>query len=334
MALGRALEAEQDAREAAKLAEDRSGIAFHSRRSLALALAAQDKRTEAESMSRQVAAFFRDRNEPAEAARALLELARVQRRRPGSAAVVVESLRTALVQGDYSRRDVLIGEIERELAEVNQEELFRRAYRRARGAGIPEDIGSLSVTQGEKATILFLDLRNFTGFSLTQDPRIVQMTLNQIFADVAAVVARHDIVINQYLGDGFMALVRDKDHARRAVLGALEMHTVIAAFNRPRRLLGPEPLLEARIGVATGDVVFGNIGTYRKLDFTAVGPTVNLAARLQADARPGMVCINEETYRRVQQEFAFEDGAGRLVTLKGIGEARIWDVTAHGTGAG
>ena len=326
VALGRATEAEEDAREAERLAGDHSEIAFHARRAMALALASQDKWAAAEPMLRQAAAFFRDRKDSAEAARALLELARVQRRRPGASAVVIESLRSALEQADFSRRDVLVSEIERELAEVNQEELFRRAYRRARGAGIPEDIGSLSVTQGEKATILFLDLRNFTGFSLTQDPRIVQMTLNQIFADMAAVVSRHDIIINQYLGDGFMALVRDKDHARRAVAGALEMHSVIAAFNRPRRLLGPEPLLEARIGVATGDVVFGNIGTYRKLDFTAVGPTTNLAARLQTEARPGMVCISEETFHRLQDGFTYEADGGRRATLKGIGDVRVWDV--------
>ena len=124
--------------------------------------------------------------------------------------------------------------------------------------------------------------------------------------------------------------MRDKDHARRAVAGTLEMHSVVAAFNRPRRLLGTALLLEARIGVATGDVVFGNIGTYRKLDFTAVGPTTNLAARLQAEARPGMVCISEETYRRVQEDFVFEAPGGRQVTLKGIGEVRVWDVAgAH-----
>ena len=82
-------------------------------------------------MLRQVAAFFRDRKDSAEAAHALLELARVQRRRPGASAAVIESLRSALEQADYSRRNVLVSEIKRELAEVNQEELFRRAYRRA-----------------------------------------------------------------------------------------------------------------------------------------------------------------------------------------------------------
>src|SRR4051812_4468257 len=99
-----------------------------------------------------------------------------------------------------------------------------------------------------------------------------------------------------------MALVRGEGHARRAVAGGLDLLAALEAFNRPRRLLDL-PELQARIGVSTGEVVFGNIGTYRKIDFTAVGPTTNRAARLQGEAIPGAVCASQETYERIKDEF-------------------------------
>lgn len=333
LALGRSTDAEADARAAEKLAVDHPEVVCHASRALALALAAHGKFGDAEARLKSAAAFFKHQKEPAEAARTFLELSRVQASRPDGHAALVESLRAALEQADQSRRDALIEEIERALTKADREELYKRAYRRARGAGVPEDLGSLTAVRGEKATILFLDLKNFTGFSLLNDPHLVQRTLNQIFADMTAVVERHNIIISQYLGDGFMAVVRDADHAARAVAGALEMQAVVAAFNRPRRLLEGEHLLEARIGVATGDVVLGNIGTYRKLDFTAVGPTTNLAARLQTECRPGSVCIGEETWQRVKDLFTLDDHAGRIADLKGIGTMRVWDVLRARSGA-
>jgi class 3 adenylate cyclase len=259
----------------------------------------------------------------AEAARTHLELARVMRQ--ASSRLVPEALLVALDWAERSRRVTLIHTIEAELRKASEAELYRRAYRRARGWGIREDIASLSDVQGEKATILFFDLRNFTGFSLLQDPHTVQVTLNQVFAELAAVVERHHIVVNQYLGDGFMALVREDGHPRRAVRGGLEMLQALEGLNRARRLLGL-PLLQARIGVCTGDVVFGNLGTHRKIDFTAVGPTVNQAARVQGEALPNAVCVSQGTYERVKDEVAVKDVDGRQVALKGIGEVRVWDV--------
>jgi class 3 adenylate cyclase len=176
--------------------------------------------------------------------------------------------------------------------------------------------------------VLFLDLRDFSGFALEEDANLVMLTLNQIFADLAEVLERHDIVVNQYLGDGFMALVRGEDHPRRAVAAGLDMHEALKGFNRPRRALGLR-LLEPRIGVATGDVHLANVGTHRKIDFTAVGPTTNLAARLQGEAIPASVCVPEPTYARVRGQFSVANEAGRVANPKGMGEVRVWDVTGR-----
>lgn len=325
LALGRVDEAAQEVQRAEALAEGRADAVFHARRAKAQVHAARGEYPQAERLLRDAAAHFATQNEPAEAARTHLELARVLRL--AAARLVPEVLLEALDWAERSRRDRLIRTVEEELRGVSEAALYRRAYRRARGWGIRDDVAGLSDVRGEKATVLFLDLRDFTGFSLVHDPRAVQATLNQVFAQLAPAVERQKLVVNQYLGDGFMAFAREDGHPQRAVRGGLEMLQALAGLNRPRRLLGL-PALHARIGVATGDVVFGNLGTHRKIDFTAVGPTVNLAARLQGEAAPGAVCVSQGAYERIKDSVHVQDERGRLVTLKGIGEVRVWDVTA------
>jgi class 3 adenylate cyclase len=333
LGLGDVAGAEADARRAEQLFAGKQfaeGV-FHARTVLALVRAAQGQALEAEPLLLRSAAHFDECGEGAEAARCYLYLARVRRQRGAAPLVVVEALHAALDRAERSRRDGLVAAVEAELREVDEAELCRRAYRRARGRGIAEDTTSLRHGSGEKATVLFLDLRNFSGWSLTEDPRTVMMTLNQIFADLAAALERHDIVVNQYLGDGFMALVREGGHARRAVAGALDLLAALERFNRPRRVLGLPPL-EARVGVSTGDVFFGNVGTHRKVDFTAFGPTTNLAARLLGEAQPGSVCVSEETYKRVRDEVEVREPAGREAELKNVGRHRFWDVVGRRPG--
>jgi class 3 adenylate cyclase len=327
---GKPDDAEADARRAEELFSSKGfqeGV-YHARRARALARAARGEYAEAERLLRPAAAYFDDAGDLAEAARTYLELARLRQAGGGETGLPLEALRSALDRAERSRRDGLVGAIEEELGEVDEVELYQRLYRRARGRGIREEAGPLGDGTGEKATVLFLDLRNYSGYALKEDAAVVLRTLNQIYAELAAVLERHEVIVNQYLGDGFMALVRERDHARRAVAGGLELLRVLEQFNRPRRVLGL-PVLQARIGVSTGQVVLGNIGTHRKMDFTAVGPTTNQAARLQAEAREDAVCVSEGTRDGLGDEFAFHDPAGRVVKLKGMGEARVWDVVGR-----
>lgn len=203
---------------------------------------------------RAAAVWFDDESEPAEAARSYLELARLRRRERGAVGLAREALLAALQRADRSRRDGLIASVERELAEVDEVELYKRLYLRARGRGIRDDIGAMERATGERATVPFLDLRESTLFVMREDPAVVRLTLNQLFAELTEVLLPHKVVINQYLGDGFMALLRAGNHALNAVAGGLEMLEALGRFNRPRKVLGLRPL-EARIGISTGDVV-------------------------------------------------------------------------------
>ena len=78
--------------------------------------------------------------------------------------------------------------------------------------------------------------------------------------------------------------------------------------------------------------MLGNIGTHQKVDFTAVGPTTNQAARLQGKAKPGMVCISQSTHKVVEGRFELDDPAGREEELAGVGKVRVWDVKGRKLG--
>jgi class 3 adenylate cyclase len=268
---------------------------------------------------------FESENSPLEAARALLELARTQRAANEPPTFVRNTLLRALDRAEQARLDPLVEEIERELETVIGAEYWRRFYYRSRGRGIPVSMAQ-SESAGEEATIVFVDIENYSKFALSNDPKLVLGTLNQIFWILADVLQRHQVTVNQHLGDGFMAFARHEGHAHRAVEAGLELLKVIEEeFNRPRRIL-EQPTLEIRIGIATGFVVFGNVGTFYKMDYTAVGETTNLAARLQSECQVGSVCISGKTFDRTRWDFRFREMEGRMVEPKNFPRQRVWDV--------
>src|SRR5262249_51858676 len=153
----------------------------------------------------------------------------------------------------------------------------------------------------------------------------VLLTVNQLLADLDRVLERHQGRVMAYLGGGFFALVREGNHAERAVRAALEMMAVVQAFNQPRAVLGLRPL-PPQLGVASGPVYLGNIGTYRKLDYTAIGAAVNLAQRLMREMGEAGPCVSQETYDLVRDRFEFVPGNPRTVDLRGLGVRPVWDV--------
>jgi tetratricopeptide (TPR) repeat protein len=133
--------------------------------------------------------------------------------------------------------------------------------------------------------------------------------LNRFFELALSEVHRYEGTINQFLGDGFMALfgapISHEDHARRAVLSAIGLQRTLKESN-PGEPYGVECAF--RMGINSGLVVVASIGDNLRMDYTAVGDTTNLASRLQQQAEPGEILINETTARLVQ-------GSIRLETL-------------------
>jgi class 3 adenylate cyclase len=156
-----------------------------------------------------------------------------------------------------------------------------------------------------EVTILFADVRRFTALSEGMKARDVVSLLNDVFELVAARILAHGGTIDKFIGDSVMAYfgapVSQADHAARAVRAALDVQLALAE----RKLCDDTPaehsaFLEVGIGIHTGPVVVGNIGTDRRSDFTAIGDAVNVASRLEKLARPGEILISEAVQRRVR----------------------------------
>jgi adenylate cyclase len=121
-----------------------------------------------------------------------------------------------------------------------------------------------------------------------------------------------------------MVIVRDSRHAERAVEAALDLVAAVEEFNRPRSVLGL-PLIHGRIALHTGEVLLGNVGTYHKMDFTALGAPVRLARGLLHEALQDLPCISDATRAQLRGRGLHFAGP-RVVAVPGMGECEVWDV--------
>jgi class 3 adenylate cyclase len=286
---------------------------------------AQGKYEEAAAVLRQALSYHDGAREQAEGATAQLELARTLLASGALRRVVTQALLDSLERAEACRRPNLVAAAEEELKNHDEEAHWRHVFRRARGRWTPAETDSLSGGTSEQATVLFLNLRGFVPFCQGMDPEEAMVTLNQMLADLSVVLDRYRAQVTAYLGGGFMALLREANHAERAVETALDLLRVVEAFNRPREVLGLR-LLPAQIGIASGGVFLGNIGTYQMMAFTAVGAPVNLASRLVRRAESAAPCISQETRELLRDHFVFAPGNPRSVDLPGIGPRAVWDV--------
>ncbi|MGQ0672511.1 MAG: AAA family ATPase, partial [Hyphomicrobium sp.] len=180
-----------------------------------------------------------------------------------------------------------------------------------------EVLTSRFALEGERklVTVMFCDIANSTPLATRVGAEAMHGLLNTFFDRALAEVHRYEGTINQFLGDGFMALfgapIAHEDHARRALLAATAIQHEVGKAGA----LGEVSL---RMGLNTGIVVVGKIGDNLRMDYTAIGDTTNLAARLQGKAEPGTICVSEATRRAAEAHFGFRS-LGRH-DLKGIAE--------------
>jgi predicted ATPase/class 3 adenylate cyclase len=162
--------------------------------------------------------------------------------------------------------------------------------------------------EGERkqVTVLFADVSGFTSMSEQLDPEEVHQLMNRAFELMLSEVHRYEGTINQFLGDGVMALfgapIAHEDHAQRAVHAALGMHRVLHGYGAElQRTQGIT--FRVRLGLNTGLVVVASIGDNLRMDYTAVGDTTNLAARMVTLAEPGQIVLAEDTHKAVSGYF-------------------------------
>jgi adenylate cyclase len=160
--------------------------------------------------------------------------------------------------------------------------------------------GSIELSKGgtlTELTILFSDIRGFTSISEKMPPQEVVKMLNDYFELMVDILFEHNGILDKFIGDAIMGLwgapVKRPDDATQAVRAAVKMQERLKDWNVDRVAQGRVPI-EIGIGLHTGHVVVGNMGSSKALSYTAIGDGVNLASRLCGVAREGMVVISEE----------------------------------------
>jgi adenylate cyclase len=170
--------------------------------------------------------------------------------------------------------------------------------------GNQESIDTIMEPKDLTSTILFTDIVEFTGLSEKMPPREINMILNQHFSQATDIIFDHDGTLDKFLGDGLMAIfgapMEKKDDAFRAVKAA---HIIRKEFKHTMKEINPKKKFNIRIGVNTGRVVAGNIGSPKRMDYTVIGDPVNTAKRLESIAQPNQILIGPETYKRVKGKF-------------------------------
>jgi adenylate cyclase len=202
----------------------------------------------------------------------------------------------------------------------------RAVYQRFMPAAIVEQILAKpdSIQLGgvnQIVTVLFADIRGFTSLSELIEPDEVVTMLNVYFSEMVEIIFQHGGTIDKFMGDGLMALFgapyTSPNDAANAVRAGIEMqrrlNVIRSTFSRKD---GSALDVNIGIGINTGNVVVGYIGSQRRTDYTAIGDTVNLAARLEHEAGRGELIISETTYTLVKGEFPCEPVGSRVIRGK------------------
>lgn len=240
-----------------------------------------------------------------------------------------------------------IGELGRAFNEMSVElrnrERLRNNFARFVSSAVAEKVISENRTVklgGERrvVTVLFADLRNFTTRAAHMPPERVVGMLNECFRALVDVFPRYGGTLDKFIGDGLMAVFNAPSdlavHEICAVMAGLEMQRVMKSLNDRRRAEGQQEL-ELGIGINTGEVVAGTFGSERRLEYTVIGASVNLAQRIEDHARGGELLIGESTYRAVRH--LVEVDKQEFVLLKGLDTPvdiyKVLDLTAAVRGA-
>ncbi|APW40914.1 adenylate/guanylate cyclase domain-containing protein [Rhodoferax koreense] len=175
-----------------------------------------------------------------------------------------------------------------------------------------DQVAQAEVSASREITVLFSDIRGFTSLSEHRRPEEIVAILNRYFEMQVDVIFRHQGTLDKFIGDAIMAFwsapVQQPDHAALAVQAALDMCDALTRFSEDMAREDASARFDIGIGVHTGQAVVGFLGTARRLDYTAIGDTVNLCSRIEGCTKGvARVLVSEETRRRCADAFDFTD---------------------------
>jgi adenylate cyclase len=198
---------------------------------------------------------------------------------------------------------------------LEAEAVTRERFQRLLSPAIAEQVlsGSVEVKKyGElrETTVLFSDIRGFTSMSERSEAQVIVDMLNEYFERMVELIFEYEGTLDKFVGDEIMALfgapVAHPNDPYRAVKTARRMMEVLEEFNQERAARG-EKAIEIGIGINTGEVIAGYLGSSRALEYTVIGDAVNTGARLCSAAKAGEILISEHTYAKVKDYFAVEE---------------------------
>jgi len=199
-------------------------------------------------------------------------------------------------------------------AKIEQEALTRQRFQRLLSPAIAELVvsGELAVEKGgqsRQASVFFSDIRGFTPMSEKRSARQIVDMLNEYFELMVEVIFKYEGTLDKFVGDEIMALfgapVSHPDDAFRSVKVAVEQMRVLERWNQDRIADNQDPV-RIGIGINTGEVVAGYLGSSKALEYTVIGDVVNTASRLCSAAEAGQILISASTYELVGQHFDCE----------------------------
>jgi adenylate cyclase len=236
----------------------------------------------------------------------------------------------AVAAGDFSvsvpvtTRDelgVLTESFNRMARSLREKEMIKRAFTRYVAREVVEEVlkdPEHAMLRGERreVTVLFCDIRGFTTMAERLSPEEVVSLLNDFYTLMIETTFKHDGTLDKFLGDAVMAVfgapIAHPDHAGRAMRTALDMRAAVAALSERRRAAGKDGI-DVGIGVSLGEVVAGTVGTEERMEYTVIGDSVNVAARLVDQAPPGSILLSRRTY----------DAVADLVDAKPLGATKV-----------
>lgn len=177
---------------------------------------------------------------------------------------------------------------------------------------LKHEAGASDALAGKRAkvTIFYSDIRGFTAMSEKLSPEAVYDQLNEYFEAMCDVIFKYGGYVDKFIGDCIMAVFSapspTPDDARKAVHAALEQQEIIEVLAQRWREAGKPPL-SVGMGINTGYVVMGNLGSQKRMNYTVIGDDVNIAARLYNVAAGGQIIISESTYEEVKDDFDFRE---------------------------
>jgi adenylate cyclase len=236
-------------------------------------------------------------------------------------AIASGNFNIALPVASRDELGVLTDSFNRMARSLREKEMIKRAFTRYVAREVVEEIlkdPENLVLSGERrqVTVLFCDVRGFTPLSERLSPEEVVLLLNDFYTLMIETTFKYDGTLDKFLGDAVMAVfgapMAHPDHSARAIRTALAMQEGITGLNARRVRDGKEPIAVG-IGVSAGEAVAGTVGTEDRMEYTVIGDSVNLAARLESNAKPGQILISHPTYERVRD----------LVNARPLGRIRV-----------